>query len=282
MLKTAHILNEKRSGIARCLVLSALLSFICPLWAQNGRGIIVGSVMDPSGGTVPGAQIQVVQTETGSAYDFESNDQGLYSAPNLPVGPYKVTVTKQGFATIVRQPVLVSAQVQIRVDLTLQPGAVQQSIIVEGEAPLLDVSTTGNTTGIPADYLHDLPMTLASERRSVTQYLLFTPGLVGGLLSNNDGMWTPKVNGSAQGQTEVFIDGARATEGGIQRGAIEETGPTVEAVGEFTLVANAFNAEYGGFGAWFTQLTIKSGTNTPHGSVYDHLQNKNQHATLYS
>jgi hypothetical protein len=149
------------------------------------------------------------------------------------------------------------------VDFTLQPGTVEQSITVEADAPMLDVSTTGNATGLKEEFIHDLPVSLPSERRSITQYLYFVPGLTGGLASANDTMCTAKMDGSSQGQTEVFIDGARGTSQGIQRGAIEETGPTVDAVGEFTTVANAFDAEYGGFGAWFTQIRDASGGDQP-------------------
>ena len=264
-----------------CLTLCAIFPAASLLWAQSGRGTIVGSVLDSSGATVPDVRIQIVNTDTNSTYDLQTNEQGLFTAPNLPVGTYKIVATKSGFGVVQRQPVSVDAEVQIRVDFTLQPGTVEQSVTVEAEAPLLDVSTTGNATGLKAEFVHDLPVTLFAERRSVTQYLYFVPGLTGGLTSNNDTMWTAKMNGSMQGQTEVFIDGARATEQGIQRGAIEETGPTVEAVGEFTTVANAFNAEYGGFGAWFTQITIKSGTNDFHGSLYDHFQNSSLNARTF-
>jgi hypothetical protein len=273
MLKNKCFWSSRLKSASGLLAVAAFALTMSPLWGQSGRGTIRGSVADQSGAMVPGVALQIVQIDTNNTYDFQTNSDGLYLAPNLPAGQYKVTATKDGFATVVRQPVILNSQVQIQVDFVVQPGAVQQSISVEGDAPLLDVSTTGNTTGVPAEMLHEMPLTLASERRSVTQYLMLVPGLTGGLLSNNDGMWTPKMNGSVQGATEVFIDGARATSQGIQRGAVEETGPPVETAGEVTVVANAFNAEYGGFGSWFTQVTTKSGTNNFHGSLYDHFQN---------
>jgi len=281
MLNTNRDLADTLRRVIVCLAVCSVVLCVSPLWAQTGRGTVIGSVVDASGARVPGAKIQITQLSTNSVFDLQTNEEGLYAAPNLPVGTYKVTATKEGFATVARQPVIIDAEVQVRVDIALQPGAVEQSVTINAEAPLLDVSTTGNATGLREDYIHDLPVGLGAERRSVTQYLYFVPGLSGGLSSNNDTMWTAKVNGAMQGQTEVFIDGARATEGGIQRGAIEETGPTVEAVGEFTTVANAFNAEYGGFGAWYTQLTIKSGSNEVHGSVYDHLQNSGFNARTF-
>jgi hypothetical protein len=81
------------------------------------------------------------------------------------------------------------------------------------------------------------------------------------------------VNGSLVGNTEAFIDGGPGSGISTGRGALEEVGPSIEMVGEFSLVTNAFNAEYGGFGNWFTNVTIKSGTNAVHGSVFNHFSN---------
>src|SRR5690349_15279166 len=91
--------------------------------AQTGRGTLIGTVLDSSGASVPSVKISIVQLETNSTYALETNDQGLYSAPILPVGSYKVVATKPGFATVQRQPVGIDAEVQIRVDFTLQPGS---------------------------------------------------------------------------------------------------------------------------------------------------------------
>jgi hypothetical protein len=83
----------------------------------------------------------------------------------------------------------------------------------------------------------------------------------------------PRASGGSAGDTEVFLDGGPASEWGIARGGYSEISPLIEQVGEFSVVANGFNAEYGGFGNWFTNVTIKSGTNTLHGSIFDHLGN---------
>ena len=278
--RNAHAMACLRMAI--CLLTLAATVFMCSLSAQTGRGTITGTVLDESGGAVPAAKIQVVGTETNVAYDAETNEQGLYVVPNLPRGTYKVTATKEGFAALIRQPVIVDAETQRRVDFDIRPGQVVESITVAAESPILDVSTTGNSTGITDDFIHEIPQTLNTERRVITQYLLLVPGLVGGVNSSvNDTSWTASMNGLPVGQTEVFVDGARATEQKQNRGAFEETSPTVEAVGEITVVANAFNAEYGGFGAWFTQVTIKSGNNQFHGSVYDHLQNSDLNARTF-
>lgn len=77
---------------------------------------------------------------------------------------------------------------------------------------------------------------------------------------------------SAPGNSEVFLDGAPASQGNV-RGGIQENGPAIEQIGEFSVVTNAFNAEYGRTGSWFTSIVIRSGTNQLHGSVYDYFAN---------
>src|SRR5580704_10730083 len=121
--RSAEATNRLRITI--CLLALTIAASTCPLWAQTGRGTIIGTVLDQTGGTVPAAKLQIVETETNVAYDAETNDQGQYTVPNIPRGTYKVTATKEGFAAVVRQPVIVDAETQRRVDFAIQPGTVQ-------------------------------------------------------------------------------------------------------------------------------------------------------------
>jgi hypothetical protein len=246
------------------MVLAALI--VTTAFAQIDRGTIKGSVTDPTGAIVPGAKIQVVQVSTNSTTESVTDSQGLYNLPNLPAATYRVTASQQGFKTAVREPVEVRPTVQVQVDFKLDVGAVSETVEVTSEAPILDVSTTNNATGLNTEQLHELPYVLAGTKRSITAFLQNLPG------SNGGGTFNARANGAQAGNTEVFLDGARASEQ-ISRGALEENGPMVEQVGDFNVVQNAFNAEYGGFGSWFTTATIKSGTNIVHGSVFDHFSN---------
>ena len=139
----------QRQATGRMLYVACVLTLLAtlsPLFAQTGRWTVSGQVTDRSGGIVPGATVQIVETATNRTYELLTNNLGLYTAPNMPSGTYKVVVSKAGFASMVRQPVLMSAEVEIRVDITLEPGTVQQSVTIDAAAPLLDVSTTGNST----------------------------------------------------------------------------------------------------------------------------------------
>ena len=169
------------------------------------------------------------------------------------------------------------AQSTLRVDFTVQVGAASETVNVSSEAPLLDVSATSVPNNLTAQFIDDLPLINFAEKRNITDNLRFLPGNTssnGSLTSNEPAeSWSGRVNSALQGATEVFIDGAPSSEWGTRRGAILENGPTVEAVAEYTVVANAFNAEYGGFGSWYTTITMKSGTNAIHGQVNDYFGN---------
>lgn len=257
------------------LVLGILLS--TNVLAQTDRGLIEGTVTDPSGGTVPNAQIQVTNTETNSTLDFSSNQLGYYLAANLPIGTYRITVQKAGFRTVIREPIPVRAQSSLRVDFTLQVGSASDTVSVSAEAPLLDVSATNVPNNLTAKFINEMPLLNFAEKGNITDNLRFLPGNTSsnGSLNSNEPAesWSGRVNSAVQGATEVFVDGAPSSEFGTRRGSVLENGPAVESVSEYTVVANSFNAEYGGFGSWFTTVTLKSGTNELHGKLYDKFAN---------
>ena len=263
----------------------ATLVATCVMFAQTDRGSIEGTVKDPNGAIVPGAKVQVVNIETGSQLDFESNEVGHYLAASLPVGSYRLVVQREGFRTVVREPILVSAQSNLAADVTLQIGAVTDTVTVSADAPLLDVSATANPSNLSAKFLDDLPMIVFGEKRNITDNLRFLPGNSSGNGSLGSGepaeSWSGRVNSAVQGATEIFIDGAPSSEFSTRRGSVLENGPVVEAVAEYTVVANAFNAEFGGFGSWFTTVTMKSGTNAVHGKVYDYFGNDKLNARSF-
>ena len=111
--------------------------------------------------------------------------------------------------------------------------------------------------------VRELPVIVAANKRDITGLPGEPPGFTGGTTFN------PRANGANVGDTEVFVDGGRGSQM-ISRGSLAENGPSLEQVGEFSVVSNGFNAEYGGFGIWFSNVTIKSGTNKFSGSVFDH------------
>jgi hypothetical protein len=272
-------------GPARLFLALVVLAANGVLFAQTDRGIVEGLLTDPAGAAVPNARVQVINIDTNSTLDFFTNEFGNYLAPGLPLGSYRIMVHKEGFRSVVREPVLVRAQSRVRVDFTFQIGSASETVTVSAEAPLLDVSATSAPSNLPAKFIDDLPMIVFGEKRNITDNLRFLPGntSTNGSLGSGEPAesWSGRVNSAVQGSTEVFVDGAPSSEWGTRRGAVLENGPVVEQVAEYTVVANAFNAEYGGFGSWFTTVTMKSGTNAVHGMVYDYFGNDDLNARSF-
>src|SRR5204863_3136860 len=112
-----------------------LFTSVVVVSAQIDRGTIQGVVKDQTGAVIPGAKIQIIRIDTNSTLDLATNEEGLYTAPNLPVGDYRIVVEQAGFAITKREPIEVRTGVQIRVDMTLQTGGLTETVSVTDDAP---------------------------------------------------------------------------------------------------------------------------------------------------
>jgi hypothetical protein len=272
LLSLIPFARASRTLAVRTLILAVAA---CQLFGQIDRGTIEGVVKDQSGGVVPDAKVLVIQTETNSAIELRTNSEGAYVAPNLPAAIYRLEFEKAGFGKVVRQPIDVRPRAESRVDVTLNTGTVSESITITAESPILDTATLNNSVGFKDTLIEELPLIVVGTKRDITGFLDNMPG------TNQTNTFIPTVNGSVTQATEGFIDGVRAGER-LQRGSLAENGPFLEQVGEVNVVTSAFNAEYGGFGNWFTNVIIKSGTNKYHGEVFDHFGNDKLNARLFT
>src|SRR5580704_12681293 len=127
------------SGILSLAALLILLNERAPqLRAQAvGGGQIQGSVVDSSGAVVAGAQVEATQTESGFKRETTSGADGGYSLPNLPVGPYQLHVTRDGFNAYVQSGIVIQVGNNLRVDVTLKVGGVAQTVQVDAEASMV-------------------------------------------------------------------------------------------------------------------------------------------------
>jgi hypothetical protein len=251
-----------------------MLAFFGPALAQD-RGSIAGTVTDATGAVIPAAKIRIVQAGTNASWTLESNEVGRYYAPNMPLGEYKITVQKEGFSTATSETVEIRSQSNVRMDIKLQVGAVAESVEVSAGAEMLDTATATRTSSLAAKQLDELPFISFGEHANITSYLQYlagaesTPAITG---SPSGSSTSPVMNGAQAMATEVFVDGAPASDGVFQ-GSIWENGSTPNHYAEFNIVTNAFSAEYGRTGTWFYSVTTKAGSNDVHGSVYDNFVN---------
>src|SRR5580704_14639876 len=265
-------MNQVRSAGRRIPAALAALTFVAMasstgiLFAQQDRATIEGLVTDSSGATIPDAKVSVVRVQTNDTIVLKTNSDGRFFAPNLPIGTYSVTVVKTGFESAEVKNLILQSQMSVRADVSLKVGAINEHVEVNAEAPMVDASNATVAASLTTKQIDDLPLITIGRKLDITSYLQYLPGVT------TASTWGARVNGSNPGNSEIFLDGAPASQNNV-RGGIQENGPAVEQVGEFSIVTNAFNAEYGRTGSWFTNVTIRSGTNQLHGRAYDYLDN---------
>jgi hypothetical protein len=248
--------------------------------AQTFRGTILGSVTDASGSSVPGATVTIKNVDTGLARTVTTSDDGSYSAPELPIGNYTVTVEKAGFKIGVATGTRVDVSTERRVDFTLQPGNLTQKIEVVGEE-LPMVESTSNTLGgiVESNIVNSLPV----NGRDYQKLIYLVPGVAGSPdeISDSPGSYgTFSVNGARGRSNNFLLDGTDMNDGYRNDPAINEAGVfgtpatilPVEAVAELRVASN-FEAEYGRSGGAVINIVTNSGTNQWHGSALEYFRN---------
>src|ERR1700693_2280254 len=198
-------LNSKSSWCQKAIQLLGgmlVVLLICvPAFSQGNTGRILGSVYDQSGGTVAGATVSVIDTERGITRTLTTDDAGEYNAPNLTPGNYVVRVEAKGFKKLERQSIVLEVGKEVRIDLTVQPGAQEQTVTVTEAVPL--VETTNATLGGTLDNADIVDMPL--NGRNYQHLLSLRPGV---MLQVGGGPWTQSTNGVRPDESGWVIDGA--------------------------------------------------------------------------
>jgi len=255
-------------------------------WGQNSG--IQGVITDPSGAPVPGTVVTISNVATGVSSVVKTNEIGFYSAPFLPVGTYKITAEKEGFSTVSREKLVLNVDQIARVDFQLKIGAVAESIEVTAAAALLESETTVMGQVIENKRIVEMPLNL----RNYLELAKFSAGVLparmlgrGARTAGEDGMEGGFIALGQRGyQTNVLLDGidnsSRASGGplGFQSQAVK---PPVDAVAEFKVVTNNNSAEYGYRMGGKVLVSMKSGTNELHGSLYEFLRNEKLDGTNF-
>src|SRR5579862_1703277 len=169
-----------------CLLALFIVGFSISGWAQVERGTLAGTVNDSSGLNVPKADITVVNADTGVEFRTVTNDQGEFVAPDLNPGPYRVTVAHPGFKSLQREDLIIRANERLAVTLTLDVGAVSQTVEVRGEmAPLLTKESSTVTSSVETEQVAELP----TLNRSIFDLSAVLPGVtVANIQSNSIGI----------------------------------------------------------------------------------------------
>src|SRR6266542_1443807 len=250
-------------GIGICLL--AVLSMVVALQAQTQitGGTIQGTVLDPNGGAIPGANVEIRNLETNIIRNLSTDEGGRFVALQLPSGRYSVTVTKTGFATLTVEKVELTVGQALNLPITMKVSGVEERGTISGP-PTVDTLKTESSSTITESTVETTPIL----GRKFEDLLTLTPGV--SIVQGPDG---DEINFA--GQRGVFnnvsLDGGDYNNGffgeqlGGQRAAIDIT---LEAVKEFQVVATGASAEFGRTAGGVINVITKSGTNDVHGSLF--------------
>lgn len=248
------------------VVLAVAFLLASALFAQSDRGTITGTVLDAGGAVIPGARVTAVNPETGVEYQAQTTMTGNYTIPSMPAGTYNLLVESPGFSRYEQQGIRVRVAETARVDVTLQVGAVTESITVTSDAPLLKTESAAQSTTVERAQLNDLPLNFAIGAGAIRNPLSFVQLSPGASIRG----WNDiRVNGNPSGTYKIIFEGQDTTST-LDARVSDELQPSVEAIEEFTLQSTNYAAEFGEVGGGLFNFTSRSGTNEFHGSLYDY------------
>jgi hypothetical protein len=228
-----------------------------------------------------GATVTATDTDRGTVWTAQTNETGAYNLLRLPIGSYTVKVSAPGFQTAVQPAFTVVLNQTARVDVQMKVGKVSETVEVTSAAPILQTESTEVSTLIDANTLDSMPL----ATRNFAQLTLLTPGAV----SPNPGEFTgattmdtngrPFINGNREQANLFLLDGIDNSEDSNNELAYM---PNLDAIQEFNLITQNASAEFGNYEGGIVSATVKSGTNSFHGDLFEFLRNDKFNANSWS
>jgi hypothetical protein len=249
---------------------------------QTTNGNIQGTVVDPQGAAIAGATVTGRNMDTGLTIAASTSSAGLFALQNLPPGRYAVTVEFAGMKKFMQEGITIGTNSTVGLDVKLQVGATTENVTVSADASQLETETSDIGANVPSSLVANLPLEVSGTIRNPVQFITLIPGFVGSV-GNNPGSNSSddfKVNGGQEGGTDVLVDGVSISL--VSPNTQWNKGVSTEAVQEFKVLQSNFSPEFGESGDGIVNLTMKSGTNTLHGSAYDFLRNRVLDANSWS
>ena len=260
-----------------CLVFSS-----AGAWAQAvSTAQIQGTVQDATGAAVPGAEVKATQIETGISRTATSGPDGGYVLPNLPIGPYQLEVTKQGFSKYVQTGIVLQVSSSPTVDVALKVGQISEQVSVQADAALVETQATGVGNVMESERILDLPL---NGRNPADLIQLAGAAVAPGAAFNassrsfqgQSGGEGYAVAGGQTSGTTYMLDGA------LHNNPFDNLNlplPFPDALQEFKLETSALTAQNGIHGGATVNAVTKSGTNEYHGDLFEFVRNNVFNAT---
>lgn len=236
-------------------------------YSQAVTATLLGTVSDSSGAVVPDAKIVIAEQDTGVKRTLSSNGEGLYTQSFLPPGTYNVEVEKQGFKKVSRGRVQVTVASTVRVDITLEPGAVTETVQVTAESPLLQTDRSDVNRTVSSQAVRELPV----ANRSFQALVGLLPGVtppVANFTALEDPQRTTfyQANGQGNSANNVQVDGVDNNNPTL---GLTIYVPPAESVQEVNISTSNFNAEFGRAGGAVVNVVTRGGSNQFHGSAFE-------------
>jgi Carboxypeptidase regulatory-like domain/TonB dependent receptor len=265
--------------------LLAMLGLVLPgptsAFAQQEAATITGEVHDPSGAVVPNAAVTITNIDTNISVAVVTNDRGSYTVPNLRPGNYSLTAEAPGFTKTIRTGLTLQVAQVVRVDVALQGTQLSETVQVVGASPLLETMTSSRGSVIDQRKIVELPL----NGRDYNQLALLSPGVLPGTprLASVNFKGVLNVNGNRTFNNVFLLDGVdNISYSNSFRGEnVQLVQPSIEALQEFKIQTNAYSAEFGRSSGAVVNATIKSGSNSVRGSLYEFIRNDALDANNY-
>ena len=233
--------------------------------AQTDRASITGTVRDPTGAVIAGALVTAANVANSLRQTAVTNELGVYSLRNLPIGEYTLECSRVEFVDYKRSGINLDISQVAEIDFDLKVGIDTEPVTVTGDAPGIQTQTTSLSTNLDNAAITELPLNVQGGRNLSTFMFAFVPGVEGTDYDSH-------ILGGLSQNKEVMIDGTSAVS--QIGGYISESSPPMEAVQEFQVTTAGIRADDGRTGGGVFRYDMKSGSNSWHGSGFFYMHNE--------
>src|SRR5262245_31219994 len=252
----------------KLILVLAMLSICSTVFGQAVNGSLLGTITDSNGAVLPGAKVTITEVSTNLSRSAVTNESGNYVFGNLDRGVYRIEIELTGFKKSIRDKVDVRVNNDTRVDLQLEPGEISQSVEVSATVPLLQTERADVGRQIETKQLQDMPLTF---NRNFQSLLNLVPGATRAFrphseFFNSQDSLSTQVNGQSRLANNVQIEGI---DNNHRTGLLTVLIPPIEALSSVDITTSNYEAELGRAGGAVTNVTLRSGNNQLHGSVYE-------------
>ena len=268
-----------RWALVTALAVAAVLAVVAPSGAQTTSATIFGSVADAQGGVLPGATVTLTSRTQGNSLTATADAEGRFVFPIVRPDSYTIKITMQGFKTLERTNVVVSANDKFSTGiLTLAVGQMSEEVSVSGRVSELQATSGERSYTLETEAIKNI----AANGRSMFNFATLVPGVLSQNTSgaSNEAVSSFTVNGQRPNSNNMTIDGVANIDTGDNGGNMATT--NIDAVAEFKILTNSYQAEYGRAVGGQMQVVTKSGTQSFHGSGYWYGRNSDWNANSWT